>query len=522
VKNLIKNNKLKLYIILIYGIYTAIHASCLHFAGDDFWWLQLNGLKDVWIDSSQNGRYFTNMITYLMIQYPVCRWIFYFSGSLLLFFLMTAILKKCCSLEEWKAYAVSGAAIVLVPFQIAQTSSNWISGFPNYVLSACMMFGYLYSCMQVLFDQERKKIKGISIAFLLLGFLSSLCVEIVTIYILMLAVFVIFFLFVRHRKILAEHVTYLIGAAAGTILMFSDRNYHTVIVSENDEVGRRFVELSFLDIVAKIYNEIISLYIKPFFIFHVILAVCLVRLYFEKYQNHTASGYTVPCLVIVLIFTGYSVFTQVFIDFEVISLSYRIRAAETALTFVYLLSLVYLFYQLLPEDLFWKSLLFMIGNLITVMPFVLVNPVTGRCFFIEYLFWVLMTGTVLSAVPENEPVRIKIQKIGMITAFFMSSAILSVMYISNKYCDMLRMPYINKQLAEGNKVIILIELPYPDLLNDTVLLFNLKEKSVPLHGENVSWLELVCDAYGINPELEEHVTERTSFYYYYVAKEVDG
>ncbi|GEM_PF-720660 len=512
----LSDKNIKWYIIGIYVLFVAVQTSCLQYIGDDYWWLQLSSVWEVWTESSPNGRYFTNMITYFMMKFPVLRWCIYFSGVLLLFYLAAWILRKN-TLCDWKAYAVSSIAMLFLPFQIMTNTINWISGFPNYILSACLVLLYLCFCQPLFSGKELPAWKGSSIGLLVLGFLSTLCVENITIYVLVLAVFVIAFSIIRLKKVHIGAVAYLIGAVAGTILMFSDKNYHSVIVEANDNKGYRFVEISMIDIIMKIYNQIILDYVKPFYLWHLLLAFCLLKLYLKKYLNAPTPKYAAPCMGVVLIFANYSLFTQNVTDFNVTTLNYLIRAIETAFTFIYLICLVYLFYQLLPKETFAKSMFFLVSHLITIAPFLLVNPVTGRCFFAEYLFWVLMTGTVASAVPESEFSKEQMKKILVTAGVFFSCIVFAFMHISNKYCDIIRIRYLKEQLKTNKPITFLVNLPYPQLTMDLISLVEYTEKNLMLRGEKVSYADLFMKCYDLPPETSERRFDYISLYYYHLS-----
>ena len=66
-----------------------------------------------------------------------------------------------------------------------------------------------------------------------LGFVSSLIVEHITLYSVVLAIFVLVYAIVKFKKVYASFVSYLAGTVGGTVLMFSNSVYHSV-VSGND------------------------------------------------------------------------------------------------------------------------------------------------------------------------------------------------------------------------------------------------------------------------------------------------
>jgi uncharacterized protein YxeA len=63
---------------------------------------------------------------------------------------------------------------------------------------------------------------------LILGFLTTLIVEHVTILAVIMAVYIIAFNFIKNRKIELSHVAYFVGTIAGTATMFSNSVYSSI------------------------------------------------------------------------------------------------------------------------------------------------------------------------------------------------------------------------------------------------------------------------------------------------------
>ena len=512
-----KEKQANLGIILMFLVYEIIQAGCTFFSGDDFWWYaEPQNIPDLFGRCDQNGRYLTNILTFLMIHHTTFRIIFHIAVMLGLFVEIAFISNYGKKPENWWNWLFSASMLIFVPLPIYKYTIVWISGFANYVFSAVLILGYLLFCMPF-FQNEEKSFKKRHIGLLILGICSALCIENVTVYIIMLSVGMIIFSLIQFKKVHAGHILYLIGAIAGTALMFLDKNYHTIIEENNDSVGIRFVDFSFVEIMMKIYDKIITYYAKPFWIVHICIAVSLLILYHHK----KTTKYSRICMGIVLIFACYSAFTQNVIDFEVISTKYTIRAIETAFAFLYILSVIYLSYILTERKYFRLICLFLFSTMALMAPFLVVNPVTERCFFSEYIFWVL-TGAVLLmvALPECGVILSIVKKCLQISVFVFSF-ILSVMQISNKYCDIVRIQYLKKQLEEETNSIMLIELPYPDLVKDYIHI--LEEKSVPSENplRDKYYIDILIQTYELNPDVKNKTKIFIDWYHYHLDSSVN-
>lgn len=62
----------------------------------------------------------------------------------------------------------------------------------------------------------------------LLGFANTLIVEHLTIYNVILAIYVIVLALIKFRKIFIQYIAYFIGTIAGTALMFSNSVYRSI------------------------------------------------------------------------------------------------------------------------------------------------------------------------------------------------------------------------------------------------------------------------------------------------------
>ena len=458
--------KYRTYVILtvIFAVWSAILAGCNILCGDDITWTYDDAKSDLYGDKSINGRYFTNFLTYYAVRSFVLRFLIAFVFVFLLHQLLLRVLETKASDSTYTA-VFSAVSIMTLHSMIFTQSLNWISGITNYVISIVLLFLWFLYCKPVFYGTkpERKMWQG----FLMfpVGFLGALCVENVTIYMLLLAVFVIFYSYRQFKKIDPGHILYLTGAAAGAVLMFSNHTYSSLFGGGSDDIGFRSVNYDINDMFHQIYEDVMEYYCVPFWILHIVICISFAILFSVKYSASPdkLSKYTKPCLCVTVLYTAYSFFTNSFVGFSVWNAGLTIRALETAFTFFYLISLVYLAWALCTRQGFIRFTLYILSTVILSAPFAVADPVTPRCFFTDYIFWVLAAGeiSVQARIPEKFCGSYPLRLVSVLSAGYVAFSI-SYMCLWNKYTDNLRFRYLREQVDSGKQSVELIRLPYPD------------------------------------------------------------
>lgn len=150
------------------------------------------------------------------------------------------------------------------------------------------------------------------------------------------------------------------------------------------------------------------------------------------------------------------------------SLSMTVRALETAFAFIYVVAIAYNIWVYFDVRTRFRAYLYLLSTLLVSGPFLFVSPVTARCFFVNYMFWILLCGEIFFSAAEYI-------KIEMAEKFFtaMSACAVALMMnigISNKYCDVIRFNYIKEQVDSNAKIIQCIKLPYEEYVHDDLCL----------------------------------------------------
>jgi len=456
-------NRTSLAITIIFALYSAILAFCNILGGDDIIWTLEESKNDVFGKTSVNGRYLTNFITFYAVRSFLLRTAVAFVFVFLLHQLLLRVIDTEKGVPGWAA-AISALAILTVPPSMFTQTINWISGVTNYVISAVFLLSYLLYCKPLFHGKSPDRKGFVNVIPLFIGFLGALCVENVTIYSLLLGIFVIIYSRKVYKKIGLGNILYLVGAAAGSAVMFSNHTYSSLFGGSSDDIGFRKVEFTFSDISHQIYEDVLAFYCVPFWIIHVVISVSFLIMYSDKFGDERGEPpkYTIPSLVVCILYTGYSFFTNMIGGFAVWNISLTIRAIETAFTFIYILALLYLGWVLCSRQQFTRFCLCIVSTAILSAPFAVVNPVTERCFFTDFVFWALAAGELSCGAAEkhrfDSRYAVRLASTAIVGYIAFSTA---YMCAWNKYTDVMRFRYLKEQVEEGKSTIEFIRLPYP-------------------------------------------------------------
>lgn len=464
----LKNKKAFIPILLIV-FFSVVSAFCLIMLGDDFVWYYVYDIEDLYPFQNPNGRYLTNKITYFMVKSPIvsCS---VFSVAFSMLIILTSCLADFEKKSSYLKYALSFSFVILMPKEIYANVINWISGFTNYVLSFLFIILYIFYCMRIAFDKNYTPNKLWSIFVVILGFAGALCVEHVTIYNILFGIFAVIFIYKCRKCFYISNILYLLSAIAGAVFMFFAGNYTNIAVNGGDSISLRHIDFNLSDIFMQLYRLIIPNYSKQFFAIHIIILFCFWCIYYKSDKstwNLSRKRYVKICVIVLIIYSVYSVFTNCFNDLIVLNMNMKVRALETAFTFVYFVALIYLSTVLLEKNSCIRFIIYIISTVASVLPFLVVHPITPRCFFTDYMFWILATGELFFACYKylNFFRSAYFHKLFSVASIILGCFMLNI-NITNKYCENLRIEYIKSQIENKSRIVQIIKLPYADYAYD--------------------------------------------------------
>lgn len=458
---------------LVIVLFSFIQGLCLIHHGDDLYWMQESAFNHIFAENAQDQRYFTNVITHFVTSEMILRVFVYtlFTSILLIFTAKIIDGKK----QKYIGYFTSIILFLSLPSYFYANTFNWISGFTNYIISLSILFLYIWFVYPVLNGEKLTSSKFTCIFTFILGFLGTLCVEHISIYNFCFGLFIIIYSFKKHKHIHLACITYLIAVIISLFLMFGSSMFISLVGGDHTDAGMRSFEFSLSDISLKLYTSVIPFFATKFWIIHLIISISVYVLYckldrssFSKKKLH----YSKAAMLIVIIYTFYSIFSSTFISIMSLTYAYRVNAIETALVFLYIISLVYLSIIIFDKYRVMRICLYIISAVFLTAPFLFVNPVSPRCFFADYVFWILIVGEILMYLFDTTNIydSLYINKVFSLLSVLLIIFI-SYINVSNKICDNIRVKYIHQQLNEDSNTIEIIKIPYSDYSTDVIYTF---------------------------------------------------
>ena len=430
-------------------------------SGDDYLGYYSREDASVSFMAEISGRYFANLIAYPIIRYPVMRFFLYIPIA----FLCIWLLADCVQIEQKRigiSWLALGLFCTMIPEMFAQIMM-WLGAFAPYVPPMVLVLLFIRAVFRE-FAGSPVKSKWPVPFFAAVGFAGALCTEHMAIYACCFAVFVLLYAFFRKDlKVRAYQIAYAAGTAAGTVLLFLNPNY-SAVANGTDEHTYRFIESSPIDIFMQLYMKVIAFYSQRLWIINFLIAFALLVLY--RRADRTAwrpeqCRFAKAALVITFAYPMYFCMNFGYVRLESIDGAMRLSALETAFAFLHLISVLYLGIILCKRQSALRLTVFLLSTVLCTAPFCMANPVTQRCFFSTFCFWMLAAlelcmQAAVSADTESAALCRKGAYIfGMIAAGY-----LCFINIMNKAAFGINVSYLKEQLSEGKRSIVLIDEPY--------------------------------------------------------------
>ena len=487
-----------LIVCILFFAFSLIQSMCLIFRGDDFLWsMKSDFYNSIFGSYCENGRYFSNIITYFATKNSTLR-VFCYT---LFFYLLFLTVSRIADIEKSKnpLHCLTVSMLIMsTPLKISSDAVMWFAGFTNYIISAVFSLIYIYLCIPLL-KGEKCGYSAVKCVFIsVTGFVGALCIENITLYNIFLGIFMLVLSCKINKKLLLGNRPYLVSTVAGCIIMFTNKNYSD-IMNGADRIQSRKINFEMSDVFQKIYSTILLYYSQPFFAVHAIIALSAVLMYAKKYKNSgNKPKYAVISIAVTIAYAVFSICSQTGLSVISLTVAMRTNALEFAFTFIYIVSLIYLAWVFLEKSAIIRTVLYICSTIAVNAPFAVTEPTTPRCFFAGYIFWILTALEFFSGMIKNSDFSLKYALKTILTvATPLLMFIISYSNIENKYVDNLRINHIRSQIEGNKKAIELIALPYP--LQTTDCIEGVKPDGDRQFGEG--YFEMVCRYYKFDREL---------------------
>ena len=386
--------KIKNKRFVFYGIvFLFLLALCFLFpySHDDWAWGSREGIERLSNGFyNYNGRWVGNLLVMLLTRSYLLRNIFTAATLTLIAYLID----KFNLVKNKTIQLITIFLLIGISHLILRQAVVWTSGFTNYVFSSLLILIFCYLNKDIFSNSEEKKNTiFLSLFSLVLGFISALCVEHVTIYCVLLSIFVLVYRLIKYRKMSLHNLAYFIGTISGTILMFSNEAYHSIA---NNVDGYRTIS----PIVNAINNYFDVIYKELCFnnyLVNLLLSFSLIFLLFKSMSKNNKCKILKYLNIIIL--AGYPIYSlsskllgvSIFLNYT--------KYVNGVLTIVYLLSV---FMSIIMSVKDKKDLFFILFNYFSIVlltaPLLVVTPIGSRCFFPMYVFFIIIVCQLVSYI----------------------------------------------------------------------------------------------------------------------------
>lgn len=445
----IKINKIYMFLFL----FLLVLCFMFPYTNDDWTWGTSMGLNLFFSGfDNYNGRWVGNILALILTRSILLR-------TITMAFVLTGIIVLISKITNQKNTTIPLIAIFLIlgmKSSIWAQGFVWTSGFVNYTVSIFLILIYFY-LNRKLFSQEEVKFSFKSLfPLLLLGFSVSLIMENITIYNLLLAIFVIVFTYIKQKKIYASQISYFIGSILGTILMFSNSAYASIL--NNSDPYRSVANNGLMENAINNYFGIISTHLLFQNIILITFISIILLLIAKKVKKHNKFQ-KIICLFI-FFYPLYSILNTIFPSWQIL-LNYT-KYFNGLITFLYAICL-FIFPFLFIKDKNKKNrMIFVIVSIGIITGLLLfVNPVGCRNFFPTYILFVLYAAMAYDELKMKKNIEQEVIKVFKLMIIMLAVYLLSIYVYIFKH-DIERTNYIKEAVKNKEKTIYFETLPYEE------------------------------------------------------------
>ncbi len=438
------------------------------YSGDDWAWGTQIGLDRlaVWF-KAYNGRYLGNLLELALTR-----------SELLNMLVSSAFFTAACFLprlysgsKSFTAYLMGCVMFLLMPKDVFVQSIVWTAGFSNYIPPIVLTMLY-FVFIKNIFDEKKPEYRPwIGVLSAVIGFSSTLFMENVTLFVVAISVLIIFYSYLRFKKLFVVHLMHLAGSVIGAVVMFTNAAY--LNIAQGDDFYRETAaDLGIVDTVLsnsmEIFRSFFSGNITALVIFSVLCAIlCIVFVKgsadrIRKLIAVASFGVNVLSLMIIY-FKSRFTHWELFYGYEkssLITVLFFIMIAA-----VYFASgIVCVFICVECEKTRNKNLLLLISIPVLIAPLAVVSPIGPRCFFPPYMMLMGICVSLFVYIKDKlgwSPEVNKSIAVSLIAVCIASVTFLFSIYSSIHYFDVKRSEYAVKQAEERSKNVIVCNLPYP-------------------------------------------------------------
>lgn len=457
--------------VLIYSVillaFLIVLCYTFPYTGDDWAWGSSIGIERYnSFFAGYNGRYLGNIIVIILTRSELLKTLC-MAGVL---FGIIFISYRYTNKKNITLLFISSLCILALPRLVLRQAVVWTSGFTNYAISIFLILIYIYIVKNIFNNERPKYPKYLPILLLILGICNALFVEHITLYSIVLGIFVIIYTYIRFKKIYSAQIAYLLGAIIGAVIMFTNSSYSAILSSKDTYRSIPNSGVSgFISTSIDSYFEVI--YKELFFnniVINILIAITAIIIIYKYNSNNKNKIRLIASNLIGLIIVSYSAYSLL----ASLNTNWKVLLESTdyfdgIFSIVYYIAILFLIILFINDKNRKAKMLFILISIACLTgPLFVVKPIGSRCFLATYVMFMLLINEFIDyiMIDNNSKVLMKcinrvIIVISILFAVYLLSIYTYVAKVNNE-----RMDYIMNEVASNKKEIIITELPYEEYL----------------------------------------------------------
>lgn len=400
-----------------------------------------------------NGRYLGNIFALIITRSVLAKSVIL---ALILVGLLVSVQMLCRTDNprvNWVLTIVLTFLVWAVPDTLYQQIYGWPASFVNFVPSIPLFFIFFHWTKDIYYEGN---LPEYSVGKVILSFIMAVAMQLfsenITLYVVAYAVLVVMIAFVRYKKVYAIHAAFLVGSIIGALIMFSNGAYGRA--ADNTD-GYKHISFGLRSMVGQFCYKISDTLFLNNWLLNVLLAALVIALIVKAGKLTFGSGFHI---VILTGYSFYSVWHKLYPVWTFTVVDNYEMGIRTLLAGLFWFAVVWGIWKYAGEQRFEIGVLYL-SALVVSLPLLVANPIGPRCFFMAYIFEIVVIGKLLCVVAEH--------MLENVFAPCVMGALLGLILVVYAHMasvmgrvDRMRASIIEDALEQGDDIIVLPEIPY--------------------------------------------------------------
>lgn len=341
---------------------------------------------------------------------------------------------------------------------------SWTAGYMNYLLPIVPLLLCLLILMKLVYPNNKINITKFFI-LTILGFIAQLFMEHITIYMVILAMTFFILCYFKYRKNIKIAIGFFTSTIIGALIMFSNSGYRSVANSTDQyrSIAKGFKEI-ILKIISNVYEMARYIVIDNLILTIIIMILCIILISKNiknyKFQKTICKINIISSLITIIYISIINLIET--LDYSISFGSIEVYLSILIALIFFINLIVTILISINNKKCKINILFYTLSIILLSFPLTIVSPIGVRCFFICYVFLVIIALDIIQYLKENNIFKFNkssLKKIFIITiCLILANKIYIMTSIKHVYDE--RIKYINEKMIDNEYEIIIPELPF--------------------------------------------------------------